>query len=119
MGEFILRAAPDVDLYVLYDDGGNEFTAFGTRAEIRDVLFAAPGLHGDPEPRLVRADRHGSSAVFGNRFGGWSTPRLPVFWHADTEGSWWLRRDRLATYIRAMLDHEDDTAAALLEPGPV
>lgn len=122
MARYVLSACRTQDLYLLFCDSTNRFTAIGTRAEIA-ALLAADGAHPEAvRQRLDRASLRGTSALFGGHperpFGGWDTGYLPLHAHLDTEGSWRLRRDRLAAYALALLAHEDDLAASLLEPAP-
>lgn len=125
MATYVLRAAPETDLYVLYCDSGNQIVFVGDREGTAQFL-PAPSEYGSvtaltdpahsPEARLARADATGTSALWNRTVYGYDYDGLNLFWHRDLVGAWWLRRDRLAAYAQALVEDEDDVAFALLEP---
>ncbi len=124
MSEYVLRTDPVLDLYVLYSDSAYAVVGVGTRKEIKLVLTTPTQERGvpalghpvdGPEARLVRADSCGTSALMGERLGGYSDERLPIFLHGGEAGLWWLRRENLTAYARALHDHQVKEAATLLE----
>ncbi|MCI2422468.1 hypothetical protein MOQ72_34080 [Saccharopolyspora sp. K220] len=116
MGNIIIKAARDRDLYVEWFDAP---TAIGNRAEMLDYLGQKFGSSPSdpPEVRMQRADENGSSSKRNPHAPGYTGP---------LEGSWedtgfvveqrgWLPRARLAEFLDAYLV-DPEKAYKLLDP---
>ncbi|RSM68687.1 hypothetical protein DL991_41190 [Amycolatopsis sp. WAC 01375] len=120
MGQFIIKAAPDRDLYMEWDTGVDAPTFIGSRAEIVAYLQEATGRgpSDTPEARVRRADETGTSAKPSPWAPGYTGP-LEGAWD-DTgfivEGWKWLPRDRLATFLDTYLRTEQMPYALLDDP---
>jgi hypothetical protein len=97
---FIVKAAPDRDLYVSWSDVVEAPVWTGTRAEAIEA--------GCPPSRLRRADETGTSAFPG--FYDWQSNGMV----AEQRG--WLPRARLADYALAYADGRMEDCWDLLEP---
>ncbi|GGM52552.1 hypothetical protein ACFFX1_55530 [Dactylosporangium sucinum] len=71
MAYVFIRPASDRDEYVIWDTEFEHFAAYGDRAEIAKDMEAIHPVGPPVEPRLRRADKTGSSAMGGWRFGQW------------------------------------------------
>jgi len=123
MGDFILKASPDEDLYLIWSTVVDAPTwVFGSSDEIADHLWAewrrqhpdcSPKPGTGPAARLARADIHGSSMI-DPQIGGWGDESL-LLGNGTPDDGWWyeLPRTNLTAYARALLDQ--DEAAALVQ----
>jgi hypothetical protein len=126
MGEFVVKAAPDVDLYLIWSTVVDSVCVVGTRAEILAHLWAdyrmehpecTPNPGTGPDARMARADRLGSSAHEPAGMYGWNDEAFHVGEAAPRTGGWWeLPRASLVAYARALLADDEAAAHALLQP---
>lgn len=104
MPRFILKTAPQVDLYVEWSTIVDDATWVGTRAE---------ALRQFDRPRIDRADQTGTSELQG-RLGAWDDEALIV----QQRGL--LDRDKLSEYASVLLANVDpdgtEEAHKLLRP---
>lgn len=99
MPSFVVKAAPDEDLYAIYSTIVDAFVFIGTRGETRQRLLYEDGINGRPDERMERADLNGTSS----RIGG-PVPELPPARGAYTNAcnrcgqgdGWHYRKDRTA-----------------------
>lgn len=111
MPSYIIKCAPDEDLYLEWSTVVEAPTAVGTRAEMLDHLTentSETGIHA-PEARLQRADTTGTSA-----FGRYGCP-----WGSDGmiyKQRGILPRRNMAEYARRLLADVDAEPDDLLEP---
>lgn len=115
MPSHILKVAPDRDLYVYWSTIVEAPVAYGDRAWMRDYLIA-DAAHpysdkGNPDERLDRADRAGSSAL-------WPSMTNPAYGWDDNgliyQQQGWLPRHKLGEMVER-LDLEQPVDG-LLEP---
>ncbi|WP_067574461.1 hypothetical protein [Nocardia acidivorans] len=118
MGFFIIKAAPQVDLYAEWSTSSDQWTFVGTRAELLEYLHEQPDS-GNAEDRVQRADDRGSSyrtinpnADNDQMPGTWSSTGLTV---QGIDGFGWLPRPRLADYLRALYNDDPDADRFLEE----
>lgn len=113
MGSFIIKVAPDEDLYLEWSTIVEAPTAVADRAEMLKHLTTG-GWRGPTEPsaaeeRLARADRTGTSMLDCD-FGGW-----------DCAGEIYMQqgflpRARMGEFARRLLADENAEPTDLLEP---
>lgn len=115
MPSFVVKAAPDEDLYAIYSTIVDAFVFIGTRGETRQRLLYEDGINGRPDERMERADLNGtSSRIGGPDFEyGWNDPTIAV---REGPGCGELPRKDLVAYLRAIEAHNLDDAAALVMP---
>lgn len=115
MPSFVVKAAPDEDLYGIYSTIVDSFVFIGTRGETRQRLLYEDGINGRPDERLEHADLHGtSSRIGGPEFEyGWNDPTIDI---REGPGSGGLPRKDLSAYLTAIEAHNLDAAAALVVP---
>lgn len=124
MGEFIIKAAPDVDLYALYCDNSETIDFTGPRAETETLLSTPTEYRGvqalgspyGPAACLARADETGTSLMFGRSplSGAWDDEGIRVATAAGGFG--FLPRTRFRGYVEALHAGNAHAAEALLEP---
>ncbi len=120
MGQALIRAAPDRDLYLVWSSIVDAPVAVGTRAEMVGWARQEWRLEEErAEAALMRADELGTSDRRFNT-GGWDDDELPVFngWQPPEPGWWYIRRDRLVEFAEAILRDDDAAATALLHRAP-
>lgn len=115
MGQVVVRAARDRDLYLVWSSVVDAPVAVGKRDWM--VRYAKKEWRlrpADAEAALARADRDGSSdrAI---RFGWWDDEFLPVVEGSPPDGWYHIRRDRLVSFAEALLREDEQDATALLE----
>lgn len=114
MGQCILKAAPDRDLYLIWSTVVDNAIWVGDRTALVEHLREEYGRSSNFETRIARADRRGSSMLdYG--FGRWDDEYLAVGEGSPMDGWYHLRRDRLVAYAEALLAGDDAAAVALLE----
>lgn len=126
MGEFVVKAAPDVDLYLIWSTVVDSACYVGTRAEIREHLWdehrgqhphELPPLGYSPDDRMVRTDQHGTSALDPPGLYSWSHEAFHVGEASPCDGRWWeLPRTNLVAYAKAIIADDEVAAHALLHP---
>jgi hypothetical protein len=115
MGQAIVKAARDRDLYMVWSSVVDAPVAVGSRNQM--VEYARQEWRDTPEQAeaaLQRADTNGSSDR-AMRFGWWDDETLPVMEGSPPDGWYHVRRDRLVDYAEALLHDDDAAAVALLE----
>lgn len=115
MGQAVVKAARDRDLYLVWSSIVDAPVAVGNRAEMVEYVRQEWRLELErAEAALVRADENGSSdrAI---RFGHWDDDTLPVREGSPDDGWYHVRRDRLVAYAEALLRDDEAAATALLE----
>lgn len=111
--QLIIKATPTTDYYAIVDTVSDAVVAAGTRDQVAQRLLRT-GRDGDPQPRLDRADRHGSSEIVedeDDRCYGWETQHLLIRNSGDGK---LLDRDDLPAYAAALADGDTARAEALL-----
>lgn len=106
MGTVILKAAPDRDLFVEWSSVVDGPTVIGTREEMLAFMIEHYGSDGEQRYRasLERADRTGTSAMFGKPpFGAWDDP---VIVHAVEGGFEQVPRAELGTMLDELPEDE-------------
>lgn len=124
MGEFVVKASPDVDLYLIWSTITDCPYYVGTREEIREHLwdeYRSEHPHSTPQPgyspddRMARADEHGTSAQAPAGMYGWDDEAFSIREVVPDDGHWYeLPRVNLVAYARALLDEDEPAAHALL-----
>jgi hypothetical protein len=107
LGSFILRAAPDRDLYVLWSSVCDDAEFVGTRDEVAVYLSVQYGYDHPAERWLTRADATGTSSRIGA--GAWGHDLV-----VDQCGM--LRRSDLGHYAEAWAADDQTAIEALLTP---
>jgi hypothetical protein len=109
---FIVKADPDVDLYM---DTYKNIVFVGNREEMLDHLHRTmPNTTGyTPEGTLARADEYGSSMIEGTH-GHWED-RQGFAWPHDDR---WLPRTSLTEFLRAYQAGGWSAASAVLQTHP-
>lgn len=102
MPRYIVKAAPDIDLYVEWSTVVDNFIWSGTREEL--VKYGQfSGWRLNIEERIARADATGTSAMWedweGSQEGSWEDERFLVTNVENMDGYFWLNRDDLAAYV--------------------
>lgn len=111
MPTVVVKAEPDSDLYMVWSTVVDGPTAVGTRAEIAEYLSQFHSDTDDPEERLDRADKTGTSGMWPGA-GQWSQRGFVCYWDVtgnEERDARWLPRANLAQWLRT----GDDS---LLEP---
>jgi len=124
MGQAIIKAAPDRDLYLIWSSVVDAAVWVGTRAELAGYAVEEYGRHGWEtywRDGLDRADDCGTSdRAF--KTGAWDDESLRVGEGSPEAGRdggiWYIRRDRLAAYADALLADDDAAGHALMEWEP-
>ena len=100
MPRYLMKVAPDQDLYVEWSTVVDNITWAGTREEL--LVFArSERWKGDVEERIARTDREGTSAMFFDeppQEGSWDDAQLLVTNDSERDGYFWLDRADLAAY---------------------
>ena len=115
---YVLKTDPALDLYLLWSDRVDNALGVGTRAE----LLAA----GVAPSRLLRADRHGTSAMWPRATEDNPNPTLYLGWDDNTlivheqDGapgrSGILTRDKWTAFAYAKTQGDEVLAGSLLDP---
>lgn len=111
---YIVKAARDADLYCEWSTVVDAPVLIGTRAEFLNEYDASV------EPRLERADEHGTSARWPRETDpifGWNHDEFLIMNGPGAGGT--LKRADLEAYCRYLLtdsDESTDAAAALVSP---
>ncbi len=118
VGGFVIKAARDLDLYVVWSTACDGADLIGTRDEIYAYWLAEYGRSSDPAAMLDRVDQAGTS-VRARRYGptltgAWDDPLPLRVMHPAPGGR--LPRAQLAAYAQALQQRRDADAAALLVP---
>lgn len=119
MGSFIVKVAPGEDRYCVWSTVVDLPTAWGTRAELLELLvaqderkeeFALPAI----EERFARADITGTSSRHGE--GAWTSSGFIVD-NVGAEYGMWLNRTALGAFLDSYehRDGEDHWDLTLLE----
>jgi hypothetical protein len=120
MGEYVIKAARDEDLYLIWSTSADGASYVGTRDEIRELLWDRyKGEHPHSDPRdgyspddaMRRADDTGTSARDGDY--GWNQTSFVVGVGAPGNG-YDLPRTNLVAYARALQADDALAAQALL-----
>lgn len=123
MGQAIVKAAHDRDLYLIWSSIVDAPVWVGNRAELLEYLWheyrmahpdSTPNPGKAPEDRVARADRTGSSMISPAVY-GWDDEALMVGEGSPSDGWYHIRRDRLVAYAEALLADDEAAAVALLE----
>lgn len=123
MGQAIVKAAKDRDLYLIWSSVVDAPVWVGDRAELLEHLWdeyrrehpnSTPNPGYGPEDRIARADRTGTSMIDPPVY-GWDDDAIIVMEGSPDDGWYHIRRDRLADYAEALLRDDDAAATALLE----
>jgi hypothetical protein len=110
---FIVKAAPDVDLYMEWSLVADGPTYVGNRVQMLSYLGRTdPGRLADtPESRLNRADADGTSTRHGpDGVGSWDDSGLVVMGQRG-----WLPRERFPEFMRLYHEVSERAAYGLLE----
>src|SRR2546421_449164 len=111
VGQAVVKAAKDRDLYLIWSSIVDNAIWVGTRAELLDYLWrehrmahpdCTPNAGSAPEDRVARADRTGSSMIAPAVY-GWDDEALTVMEGSPPDGWYQIRRDRLVEYAEALL----------------
>jgi hypothetical protein len=108
---FIVKAAPDVDLYMEWSLVADGPTYVGNRVQMLSYLGRTdPGRLADtPESRLNRADADGTSTRHGpDGVGSWRDSGMVV-------ANRWLSRDKFPEFMRLYHEVSERAAYGLLE----
>lgn len=128
MPSYVVKAAPDEDLYLIWSTIVDCATHIGTRPEIAEHLWSEhrrghpdcdpkPGT--GPDARMARADKTGSSVIEPEGAYGWDDDAFTVMEAAPRDGHRYeLPRANLAAYARALLAGDEAAAHALLRRIP-
>lgn len=113
MPSVVIKTSPDEDRYVVWSTVTESPHAYGSRAEMADLLRAGirggdPGDRRNPEPVLARVDEHGSSDFAG--CWGWDDDEF-VYKRAG-----WLRRQDLWAAAQLQCDRRERDLLDLLQP---
>ena len=115
MGQVIIKAARDRDLYCVWSSVVDAPVEAGTRSDMIDYVKSEWRLGLDEaEATLTRADEKGSSTRVA-RFGHWDHECLFVVEGTPADGHYRIRRERLGEYIEALMRDDDQAATELLE----
>ncbi len=115
MGQAIVRASKDRDLYLVWSSVVDAPVAVGDRSYMLKYAEREWRLSADAaQAAVTRADDNGSSAR-AIRFGFWDDETLPVMEGSPGDGWYHIRRDRLVQYGEALLRNDEQAAMALLE----
>lgn len=121
MAHYIIKAAPDTDLYGLFSTVVDGFIFIGSRDDVVTYLSTPTEHHGTPPlagpcsvaERLARADQVGTCVLpDGTGKGGFGDTDLMI----ARDGLHTLPRDRLKDYLTALRDGNDEAAKAMLTP---
>ena len=116
MGQAIVKAARDRDLYLIWSSEIDNAIWVGLRDGLIEHLRATerqePGR--TAEERVARADRRGTSMLDCDWY-GWDHEALTVGEGSPPDGWYHIRRDRLVEYAGALLADDEAAAVALLE----
>lgn len=128
MGDLLLKASRDEDLYLIWSTNTDSPIWIGDRAELHEHLWreysrqhpeCIPKPGTGPDARLARTDENGSSMVDPAGWGGWDDKSLLVREVCPDDGQWWeIPRDNLAAYARAILADDLPAQHALMRPIP-
>lgn len=113
MGQAIVKAAPDRDLYLVWSSVVDAPVWVGDRETALTELRNEPRWAPHVDEAMDRADRLGSSdrAV---KFGWWDDEYLPVMEGSPRDGWYHLPRSRLVEFAEALLREDEAGAQALL-----
>jgi hypothetical protein len=123
VGQAIVKAAKDRDLYLIWSSVVDNAIWVGNRAELLEHLQreyrrehpdSTPNPGKAPEDRVARADRTGSSMIDPECY-RWDDEALTVMEGSPPDGWYHIRRERLAEYAEALLRDDEAAAVALLE----
>lgn len=113
MGTIVIKPDRDRDLYVGWSTIVESPVWWGTREQaavmLAEYAVRHPAPQNQPEQRLARADRHGTSDL-SIREGGWADPGFVY------EQRGWLPRRHLAALCEALGRNDEPAAWDLLEP---
>jgi hypothetical protein len=128
MPSYVVKAARDEDLYLIWSTVVDCATYVGTRAEIAEHLWSEhrrghpdcdPKPGSGPDARMARADKTGSSVLEPAGAYGWDDAAFMVMEAAPHDDHWYeLPRANLAAYARALLADDEPAAHALLRRIP-
>lgn len=124
MGDFVVKAAPDSDLFLIWSTVVDAPTCVGTGDQIAAHLWTQwrrqhpdciPKPGKGPAARMARAHTAGTSAVEPEGAYGWSDEEFIVMEAAPHDGWFYvLPRANLVAYAEALLADDDAAAHALL-----
>lgn len=115
MGEFVIKANPKDDLYVIWSTVVDDVTWIGTRAQVVEHLTTEFGVRFNAEEHAARADENGSSVQW-SRTGFWDDEAIWVMGTRpeDSVEHYELPRVNLTAYAHALLIDDIPAAQALL-----
>ena len=127
MGDVIIKAAKDRDLYLIWStvvDG--PVAVYPSVEDLREHLWkeyrrqhphCVPQPGYGPNARITRADVYGSSAApDDNGAYGWDEESWGIDGYGIPDGRWDLPRANLVAYVEAVLQNDMDAAAKQLRP---
>ena len=117
MPRFIIKCAPDADLYMEWSTIVESPTWIGKREELEAYLLQSAARDGSEDEvvreRITRADTFGTSALYprpnATADGGWDDDGQIV------EQQWWLPRSKFYDFAAALLDADIDGVAVAAE----
>lgn len=130
MGEYVVKAARDVDLYLIWSTVTDSAHYIGTRDEIREFRWAQykadhpncdPRDGFSPDDSMRRADETGTSAIAPAGVYGWDDEAFHVGEAAPHQPGWWFEIPRadLVAYAEALIADDEAAAHALLRRTPL
>jgi hypothetical protein len=115
MGQMIVKAARDRDLYLVWSSVVDAPIAVGTRSEMATYAGREWRYDVDEAEAVLRRVEERGSSDRSTRAGWWDDDALTVMEGSPADGWYRIRRDRLADYAEALMRDDEGAAQALLE----